>query len=85
MICKAMGGRVAEEIVFKDPTTGASNDFEKATSIARQMVTQYGFTTVVGAVSYGNGGEVFLGDLCGEDVVSSGGEREYQQQRSPSD
>ena len=60
-IAYAMGGRVAEEIVFKDPTTGASNDFEKATSIARQMVTQYGFSNAIGAVSYGNGGEVFIG------------------------
>jgi cell division protease FtsH len=57
----AMGGRVAEEIVFHDPTTGASNDFEKATSIARTMVTQYGFSNAVGSVSYGNGGEVFIG------------------------
>jgi cell division protease FtsH len=60
-IAYAMGGRVAEEIVFHDPTTGASNDFEKATSIARKMVTQYGFSNAVGAVSYGNGGEVFIG------------------------
>ena len=60
-IAYAMGGRVAEEIVFRDPTTGASNDFEKATSIARKMVTQYGFSNAVGAVSYGNGGEVFIG------------------------
>jgi cell division protease FtsH len=60
-IAYAMGGRVAEEIVFRDPTTGASNDFEKATSIARKMVTQYGFSNSVGAVSYGNGGEVFIG------------------------
>jgi cell division protease FtsH len=60
-IAYAMGGRVAEEIVFKDPTTGASNDFERATSIARQMVTQYGFSNAIGAVSYGNGGEVFIG------------------------
>jgi cell division protease FtsH len=57
----AMGGRVAEEIVFHDPTTGASNDFEKATNIARTMVTQYGFSNSIGAVSYGNGGEVFIG------------------------
>jgi cell division protease FtsH len=56
-----MGGRVAEEIVFHDPTTGASNDFEKATSIARTMVTQYGFSSNLGAVSFGNGGEVFIG------------------------
>jgi cell division protease FtsH len=41
----AMGGRVAEEIVFHDPTTGASNDIEKATGIARKMVTEYGMTT----------------------------------------
>ncbi|MEY4263026.1 MAG: hypothetical protein RLY88_734 [Actinomycetota bacterium] len=60
-IAYAMGGRVAEEIVFHDPTTGASNDFEKATSIARQMVTQYGFSAKLGSVSFGNGGEVFIG------------------------
>ena len=60
-IAYAMGGRVAEEVVFHDPTTGASNDFEKATSIARQMVTQYGFSASIGSVSYANGGEVFVG------------------------
>jgi cell division protease FtsH len=60
-IAWAMGGRVAEEIVFHDPTTGASNDFEKATSIARQMVTQYGFSSALGSVSFANGGEVFIG------------------------
>ncbi|GLJ62973.1 MULTISPECIES: ATP-dependent zinc metalloprotease FtsH [Microbacterium] len=58
----AMGGRVAEEIVFHDPTTGASNDIEKATSIARKMVTEYGMTTAVGPVKLGSGsGEVFMG------------------------
>jgi cell division protease FtsH len=60
-IAYAMGGRVAEEIVFHDPTTGASNDFEKATATARQMVTQYGFSSTLGAVSFGGGGEVFIG------------------------
>ena len=60
-IAYAMGGRVAEEIVFHDPTTGASNDFEKATATARQMVTQYGMSASVGSVSFGNGGEVFIG------------------------
>ncbi len=60
-IAWAMGGRVAEEIVFHDPTTGASNDFEKATSIARQMVTQYGFSSTLGSVSFANGAEVFIG------------------------
>ena len=60
-IAYAMGGRVAEEIVYGDPTTGASNDFEKATDIARSMVTQYGMSSTVGSVSYANGGEVFIG------------------------
>ena len=49
----AMGGRAAEEIVFRDPTTGASNDIEKATSTARKMVTDYGMTSAVGAVKLG--------------------------------
>ncbi|MBD8023207.1 ATP-dependent zinc metalloprotease FtsH [Microbacterium gallinarum] len=58
----AMGGRVAEEIIFHDPTTGASNDIEKATSIARKMVTEYGMTTDVGPVKLGqSSGEVFMG------------------------
>lgn len=58
----AMGGRVAEEIVFHDPTTGASNDIEKATDIARKMVTEYGMTNEVGPVKLGSGsGEVFMG------------------------
>jgi cell division protease FtsH len=58
----AMGGRVAEEIVFHDPTTGASNDIEKATAIARRMVTEYGMSTDIGAVKLGKAsGEVFLG------------------------
>jgi cell division protease FtsH len=61
-IAYAMGGRIAEEIVFKDPTTGASNDFEKATSIARTMVTKYGMSAKVGAISLGSGSNApFLG------------------------
>jgi cell division protease FtsH len=60
-IAYALGGRVAEEVVFNDPTTGASNDFEKATKTARQMVTLYGFASSLGTVSYGGGGEVFIG------------------------
>ena len=60
-IAYAMGGRVAEEIVFGDPTTGASNDFEKATSIAKAMVMQYGMSSLVGSVAYGTAGEVFIG------------------------
>jgi len=58
----AMGGRVAEEIVFHDPTTGASNDIEKATGTARRMVTEFGMTASIGPVKLGqSGGEVFLG------------------------
>ncbi len=58
----AMGGRVAEELVFHDPTTGASNDIEKATATARKMVTQFGMSERVGALRLGQAdGEVFLG------------------------
>lgn len=61
-VAYAMGGRIAEEIVFKDPTTGASNDFEKATNIARMMVTKYGMSAKVGSISLGSGNsEPFLG------------------------
>jgi cell division protease FtsH len=61
-VAYAMGGRIAEEIVFKDPTTGASNDFEKATNIARTMVTKYGMSAKIGAISLGSGSsEPFLG------------------------
>ncbi|WP_082748803.1 ATP-dependent zinc metalloprotease FtsH [Nocardioides jensenii] len=57
-----MGGRAAEEMVFHDPTTGAGNDIEKATSLARAMVTQYGMTDRLGAIQLGEPqGEPFLG------------------------
>jgi cell division protease FtsH len=57
-----MGGRAAEELVFHDPTTGASNDIEKATNVAKAMVTQYGMTERLGAVKLGTGdAEPFLG------------------------
>jgi cell division protease FtsH len=57
-----MGGRAAEEMVFHDPTTGASNDIEKATALARAMVTQYGMTERLGAIQLGNdNSEPFLG------------------------
>ncbi len=57
-----MGGRVAEELIFHDPTTGAANDIEKATTVARAMVTQYGMTETLGAIKLGQEqGEVFLG------------------------
>jgi cell division protease FtsH len=58
----AIGGRVAEEIVFHDPTSGASNDIEKMTTIAKKMVTEYGMSAKLGAVKYGTSeSEVFLG------------------------
>jgi len=57
-----LGGRAAEEMVFHDPTTGASNDIEKATAVARKMVMQFGMSERLGAIRYGQGdGEVFLG------------------------
>ncbi|WP_370132744.1 ATP-dependent zinc metalloprotease FtsH [Streptacidiphilus sp. EB103A] len=61
-----MGGRAAEELVFHDPTTGASNDIEKATTTARAMVTQYGMTERLGAIKFGtDGSEPFLGREMG--------------------
>jgi len=58
----ALGGRAAEELVFHEPTTGASNDIEKATGLARAMVTEYGMSAKLGAVKYGTGdAEPFMG------------------------
>ena len=58
----ALGGRAAEELVFHEPTTGAGNDIEKATTMARAMVTQYGMSAKLGAVKYGtDAAEPFLG------------------------
>ncbi|MCW2857098.1 MAG: cell division protein FtsH, partial [Marmoricola sp.] len=57
-----LGGRAAEELIFHDPTTGAGNDIEKATALARAMVTQYGMTDTLGAIKLGETqGEPFLG------------------------
>ncbi|MEQ4524051.1 ATP-dependent zinc metalloprotease FtsH [Nocardioides kribbensis] len=57
-----LGGRAAEEMIFHDPTTGAGNDIEKATNLARAMVTQYGMTDRLGAIKLGETqGEPFLG------------------------
>ena len=58
----SLGGRAAEELIFHDPSTGASNDIEKATELARAMVTQYGMTEAIGAIKLGGGAsEPFLG------------------------
>ena len=56
-----LGGRVAEELVFDDVTTGASQDLKQATSIAKAMVMKYGFSSKLGHVSYGSDDEVFIG------------------------
>ncbi|MCM3688033.1 ATP-dependent zinc metalloprotease FtsH [Kocuria rosea] len=70
----AMGGRAAEEIVFRDPSTGASNDIQKATDTARKMVTQYGMSARVGSIKLGgDSSEPFLG----RDAAGSG--REYSE------
>jgi cell division protease FtsH len=68
MIKRLLAGRIAEEIKFGDVTTGASNDFEKATELARRMVTQYGMSDNLGPIQYGRGNhQVFLGRDFGED------------------
>ena len=56
-----LGGRVAEELKLDDISTGASNDLERATGIARQMITKYGFSEKLGPVSFSSSDEVFLG------------------------
>jgi cell division protease FtsH len=62
----AMGGRAAEELVFREPTTGAVSDIEQATKIARAMVTEYGMSSKLGAVKYGTEhGDPFLGRSMG--------------------
>jgi len=58
----SLGGRAAEELIFHDPSTGASNDIEKATALARSMVTQYGMTEAIGAIKLGtDSSEPFMG------------------------
>ena len=69
MIVGLLGGRAAEEIVFDTVTTGASNDIEKATSIARSMVTRYGMSKKFGLMGSGDSGESVSGwqispELC---------------------
>lgn len=60
-IAGLMGGRAAEEIIFKSQSSGASNDFEQATQIARAMVTQYGMSDKIGPVELQSSGQVFTG------------------------
>jgi cell division protease FtsH len=70
-ICKAMGGRVAEMIVFGHLNSGAANDLEQSTAIARRMVREWGMSERVGPMAWSSQQQVFLG----EDLMSSG--REY--------
>jgi cell division protease FtsH len=71
IICKAMGGRVAEMIVFGNLTSGAANDLEQATAIARRMVREWGMSDLIGPMAWTGQQQVFLG----EDLMTSG--REY--------
>jgi cell division protease FtsH len=79
-----LGGRAAEEMIFGDPTTGAQNDIERATVIARRMVCDFGMSSEIGAIHYGRrDDEVFLGrELAGSaqlsDAVASGIDREVR-------
>lgn len=70
-IAMALGGRAAEEVVFKDITTGASNDLEKVSSLARRIVTQYGMNEALGPITYGKRNEH---QFMGRDF---GSERDY--------
>ena len=68
-----LGGRAAEELIFHDPTTGAANDIEKASALARAMVTQYGLSEKIGAIKLGNkDGEPFMG-------MNYGHQRDYSE------
>ncbi|HUC32287.1 MAG TPA: cell division protein FtsH, partial [Ilumatobacteraceae bacterium] len=71
VICRAMGGRVAERIVFGHINSGAANDLEQATSIARRMVREWGMSEQVGPMAWHGHQQVFLG----EDLMTQG--REY--------
>lgn len=72
MLKSLLGGRIAEEIIFKDISTGASNDIERATDLAKNMVTVYGMSEKLGPVCYDNEGEnVFIGRDYGRTKVYS--------------
>ena len=71
-IAMMLGGRTAEEVMLDDITTGASNDIERATKAARKMVAEWGMSEEIGLISFGDGGEIFIG-------------RDYQKQTAYSD
>ena len=62
MMVMAMGGRVAEKLVFNESSSGAANDLQQATNMARRMVTEWGMSEAIGPMSLADGGPVFLGD-----------------------
>lgn len=66
MVC--LGGRIAEELIFDDVTTGASNDIKQATQTARDMVTKYGFSKTIGAINYGESDDEVI---IGRDIAHS--------------
>ena len=61
LVCELLGGRVAEELVIRDVSTGASNDLQRVTEIARKMVTEWGMSDRVGLVTYRSDSPIFLG------------------------
>ena len=65
-ICMMLGGRAAEEIVIKDISTGASNDIQRASSIARSMVSEWGMSDVIGNMYLGSDHEIFIGKTYGQ-------------------
>ena len=67
-IMVSLGGRIAEELIFEDITTGASQDIKQVTQLARSMVTEYGMSDRLGLINYdsGEGDEVFLGKEIGQ-------------------
>ena len=65
-VCMMLGGRAAEEIVIKDISTGASNDIQRASSIARSMVTEWGMSDVIGNMYLGSDHEIFIGKTYGQ-------------------
>ncbi len=74
MVAVGLGGRVAEQVAIGEVTTGAENDFQNVTGIAREMVTRWGMSSKVGTVFYGSDREIFLGR-----EMSLGQQREYSE------
>ena len=81
-----LGGRTAEELIFADPTTGAQNDIDRATTIARQMVTEFGMSDELGPMRFGHPqGEVFLGrDFTSTPDYSERGRGEHRRRGAAS-